>query len=173
MRPTQDEPRCYCGTKPLDPDDATYVLRGVAICNNRCFKKAEEEQLRRVAAAAGRVHSPWFIGIAAILAVFMLTQTFTTKARAHDPNTHLANDLANAKSKIGGLCCNGKDYHLISTWERTDQGYRIHFGGQWVDLPKEAEVDNMHNPDGEAKAWVVFDEGGTPYVRCFMRGIES
>jgi hypothetical protein len=116
-----------------------------------------------------------YLFAATALAALMLAFTFTggSRAWAHDPNTHQANDLANAKSKVGGICCDGKDYHLISTWERTDLGYRIHFGGQWVHLPREAEVNNMPNPDGEAKAWVAFDEGGVPYVRCFMRGMEG
>lgn len=113
----------------------------------------------------------WLIALACVFAFVSLVGL--KKALAHDPNTHLADALSNARSKSGGLCCNGKDYTRISSWERTDNGYRIHFGGDWVHFPKEAEVNNMHNPDGEAKAWVAFDESGAPFVRCFMRGAEG
>lgn len=142
-------------------------------CSQSCLTNGEDRALRYRAVLAGTVHSPWYIGIAAVLAVFMLTHTFTPKARAHDPHTHQANELANARSKQGGLCCDGKDYVLISTWERTEKGYRIHFGGQWMHLTHDAEVHNMPNPDGEAKAWIALDESGVPFVRCFMRGMES
>jgi hypothetical protein len=146
-------------------------------CREVCLTRGEERAQHYVDAirATGMISSPWYVGLAAILAVAMMAFTFTggTRAWAHDPLTHQVNDLANARSKHAGLCCNGEDYTLISSWERTATGYRIHFGGQWVPLPKEAEVNNMPNPDGEAKAWVVFDELGAPFVRCFMRGMEG
>lgn len=144
-------------------------------CSESCFLQGEERRLRYRVALAGTVHTHWTATLAAIISALMLAFIFTggTRAWAHDPNTHQADELANARSKIGGLCCDGKDYTRVSTWERTERGYRIHFGGRWVHFPKEAEVDNMHNPDGEAKAWVAFDEQGEPFVRCFMRGAEG
>lgn len=159
--------RCsYC--RVAIPAGKEYWHNAKPFCSRTC---REITALKTVRAAG--FQSPWYLGLAAILAVFMLSVSFSPKARAHDPNTHQANELSNARSKHGGLCCNGEDYTRISTWERTDKGYRIHFGGQWVNLPREAEVNNMHNPDGEAKAWVFFDENGEPFVRCFMRGAEG
>jgi hypothetical protein len=97
------------------------------------------------------------------------------KAHSHDPNTHQANELANARSKQGGLCCDGTDYTYVTpySWERTEKGYRVHLKGAWLEIPKDFEVNNMRNPDGEAKVWIVFDEMGAPFVRCFMPGMES
>lgn len=144
-------------------------------CSHTCLTSGEDRALRYRATLAGMVHSPWYVGLASILAVFMLAFTFTggSKAWAHNPHTHQVDELANARSPRGGLCCDGKDYFIPSSWEREDTGYRIHFGGKWILVPKDAEVTNMRNPDGEAKAWLIFDESGEPLVRCFMPGMES
>lgn len=96
-------------------------------------------------------------------------------ARAHDPLTHQANEFSKARSKAKSLCCDGDDYTYINprSWERTDKGFRVHIHGKWVEVPADAEVENMKNPDGEAKAWIWSDDKGDPHVRCFMVGAES
>lgn len=113
--------------------------------------------------------------IIAICAVLFAGLTVKTKtAHAHDPQTHLVNGLSEARSKANSLCCDGSDYTYVNprSWERTDKGFRVYVHDQWVTVPAEAEVGNMRNPDGEAKAWLYLDEG-VWHVRCFMVGIES
>lgn len=44
---SEAEPLCYCKKQKLNPEDATYVLRGNALCNYECLKKAEREILSR------------------------------------------------------------------------------------------------------------------------------
>jgi hypothetical protein len=142
-------------------------------CSQKCLTSGEDRAIRYRAALAGRVCSHYLVG-AAILIAFMLTFTFTGghRAWAHDPETHQANSLADAYSQAYGKCCTGDDYVLISTWERTDTGYRVMYQGQWLDVAQNVKVSNMVNPDGEAKAW-IFGEPETPYVRCFMPGASS
>lgn len=136
-----------------------------------CLKRGEERALRYRAALAGTVSSHWLIGLAMFLAFFMGAYS----AKAHDPNTHQATELSNARSKIGGQCCDGTDYAHVSpsAWERTDTGFRIKFGQAWIEVPQDAVVHNMKNPDGEAKVWIGLDENGVPFVRCFMSGMEG
>ena len=145
-------------------------------CSDLCLSRGEERALRYKAALAGTVCSPWYIGAAGVLIVFMLAFTFTggTRAWAHDPNTHLADGYATARSKKGTLCCDGSDYTYVSprSWERTQTGYRVHVQGKWVDVPADALVTNMKNPDGEAKVW-LYTDGDKPFARCFMPGAES
>lgn len=101
------------------------------------------------------------------LAIAMLTFALTPRARAHDPNTHQADDLSKATSEAFGLCCNGQDWSRVSIWETTTTGYRIMYKGEWLDGPRGVKVKNIPNPDGEAKAWIYYMEG-KPYIRCFM-----
>lgn len=152
-----------------------HVYKGIGSESEYCSEKCLVRGLERTARAAGTVASPWYVGVAAIIAVAMMTFALTPKARAHDPLTHQVNEYSVAKSKSGGLCCDGKDYTYVNpySWERTDKGYRVHIGGKWVDVPKDFEVNNMRNPDGEAKVWIMLDESGEPFVRCFMPGVES
>lgn len=152
--------------------DADRILKG-SYCTIPCMQAA---RLEKVAKAAGTVCSPWYIGIAAILAVFMLVFTFTGghRAWAHDPHTHHADAFSKAKSKKGNLCCDGNDYTYVSpsSWERTETGFRVYVQKQWVDIPADALVTNMTNPDGEAKVW-LYTDGGKLHARCFMAGTES
>lgn len=106
------------------------------------------------------------------LAALLLVALLPLGALAHDPHTHQVNTLGDAKSKAGGLCCDGKDYTIPNDWRRTDAGgYRVLIGKDWLDVPKDAEVLNMRNPDAEAKVWLYHAEG-EPIVRCFMPGME-
>jgi hypothetical protein len=166
--------RCdWCGNL-LSTCRCVYKVQGEEryYCSQSCFLQGEERRLRYRAALAGTVHAHWTATLVSI-AVLAFILSGGTSALAHDPRTHQVDELANARSKAGGLCCDGKDYTIPYSWERTERGYRIHFGGRWVDIPKDAEVNNMRNPDGEAKAWLAFDEQGEPYVRCFMPGMEG
>lgn len=87
----------------------------------------------------------------------------------HDPHTHQVNSLSDARSVQWGLCCNGKDYTVPNDWKQVEGGYKVLIGTVWLDVPKEAEVTNMRNPDMEAKVWLLQGEGET-YVRCFLPG---
>lgn len=169
--------RCACcGT--LVPVGANFRQNGKELCSKRC---QEYEALRAIERRAGDafaydvVRTPWYLVLAAFLAAFMVIYaTSPRKSWAHDPNTHLADGFSAAKSKKGDLCCDGKDYTYVSprSWERTDKGYRIRVHGRWVDVPADALVTNMVNPDGEAKVW-LYEEGGQFFARCFMPGAES
>lgn len=103
------------------------------------------------------------------LFVMICVVNFPRKAHAHDPGTHQEDSLANAKSDAYGLCCNGQDWSRISTWETTATGYRIMYKGEWLEGSRRVKVNNMQNPDGEAKAWIYFMDD-KPYIRCFMAG---
>lgn len=146
-------------------------------CGPDCCQKGEQRaahaQLVRTARAAGMVHSHWLATLAAALSVLMLAFIVTGghKAWAHNPDTHQADDLGNAYSEAYGKCCIGDDYHKlrIEEWEPTEKGWRIRWHGEWLEVPRNAKVKNMRNPDGDAKAW-VFGEPDTIYVRCFMPG---
>lgn len=106
-----------------------------------------------------------------LLAMWLLVVAFPVGALAHDPHTHQANALADAKSKSGGLCCDGKDYTIPDDWRRTETGYKVMIGTTWYEVPKDAEVNNMRNPDAEAKVWIYNAEGET-WIRCFLPGME-
>lgn len=114
----------------------------------------------------------WYLAGATVLAVVLLDVALTHKAKAHDPDTHQADDLSKSKSDAYGLCCNGTDYVRISTWESTAAGYRVFYKGEWIEGSRSVKVNNMENPDGEAKAWIYYTEG-KPYIRCFMAGARS
>lgn len=103
------------------------------------------------------------------VAMLLIVIAFPMGALAHDHGQ--ANSLAAARSKMGGLCCDGKDYIVPADWRRSDKGYRVLIGTAWFDVPKDAEVNNMNNPDMEAKVWLYHAEGET-VIRCFMPGME-
>ena len=125
---------------------------------------------------AATMQSPWYLVAALLLMALSITYTVMggRKAFAHDPHTHLADAFSTAKSKSGTLCCDGNDYTYVSpsSWERTDTGFRVYVQKQWVDIPIDALVTNMTNPDGEAKVWLYTDSGQV-FARCFMPGVES
>lgn len=108
------------------------------------------------------------------LLCFLMVAFTLKRAWPHDPHTHLADGYSMAKSKKGDLCCDGKDYSYLNphSWERTETGFRVRVEGKWVDIPADAEVGNMRNPDGEAKVW-LYKDGETVRARCFMVGTES
>ncbi len=137
-----------------------------------CLVRGEDREVRRKAALAGRVSSHYLIG-AIVLIALALGFIFGGghRALAHSPETHQADDLADAYADAYGKCCVGDEYSRlrIEEWEPTENGWRIHWHGQWLDVPRNAKVRNVANPDGEAKAW-VFGTGDTTYVRCFMAG---
>lgn len=108
---------------------------------------------------------------AACLAVFLIMYATSHKAHAHNPDTHQADDLSKATSDAFGSCCVGDDYSklVVGEWETTETGYRVFYKGRWLEASRRVKVNNMENPDGEAKAW-IFGEGDTAYIRCFMVG---
>lgn len=142
-------------------------------CSSEHLSQGEERALRYRAALAGTVSSHYLIG-AALLIAFMLAFTFSggSRAWAHDPLTHQADSLADARSEAFGQCCDGTDYHRVETWETTATGYRVMYKGQWLEGSRRVKVNNMDNPDGEAKVW-IYGEPDTPYIRCFMQGARS
>ncbi len=107
-----------------------------------------------------------------VLAIFMFIAVYGTKARAHSPDTHQTDSLADAKSEAYGLCCNGEDWVRISQWETTASGYRIFYKGEWLEGSRSVKVRNIPNPDADAKAWIYYMEG-KPYIRCFMPSAQS
>lgn len=96
---------------------------------------------------------------------------FCSTGHAHNPDTHQMDELGDAYSEAYGKCCVGDDYHKlrVEQWESTDTGWRVNWHGQWLDVPRNARVKNVQNPDGDAKVW-VFGEPHNTYVRCFMPG---
>lgn len=115
----------------------------------------------------------WLL-IALCAAAFCGIVVNTKKASAHDPRTHLADALSEAKSDAYGRCCSGDDYMYVRVqdWETTETGYRVRIGGKWLNAGRNVKVNNMTNPDGEAKVW-VFGDGETTYIRCFLPGTLS
>lgn len=109
---------------------------------------------------------------ATALAVYLLMFACGHKAHAHNPDTHQPDALSDARSDAYGMCCSGDDYVRISTWETMATGYRIMYKGEWLEGSRGVKVNNMENPDGEAKAW-IYNMGGKPYIRCFMAGARS
>lgn len=57
-------------------------------CSHSCLTSGEDRAIRYRATLAGMVHSPWYVGLASILAVFMLVFATTPKARAEDHKHH-------------------------------------------------------------------------------------
>lgn len=112
-----------------------------------------------------------WLGIFLCTAGMSLTVT-ATRVHGHDPLTHQVNSLGDARSIGWGLCCNGKDYIVPKDWKQVEGGYKVLIGTVWLDVPKDAEVTNMQNPDMEAKVWLLQGEGES-YVRCFMRGAQT
>jgi len=106
--------------------------------------------------------------------IVFLALAWTPTVQAHDPLTHQANSFSSAKNKSNKPCCDGSDYTYVNpgSWERTDKGFRIRVEGKEVEIPADAEVSNMKNPDGEAKVWLYLD-GNVLRARCFMPGAES
>jgi hypothetical protein len=105
-----------------------------------------------------------------LLAVLLL---LPVGVQAHEPQTHQANELADARNKVGGMCCDGQDYEIPLDWKRTDFGFRIKLVGHgWLDADAQVEVANKKK-DGEARAWLYSDEMGGWHVRCFMPGVEA
>lgn len=94
-----------------------------------------------------------------------------TRVHGHDPLTHQVNSLSAARSPQGGLCCTGNDYVVPQDWKQSGVGYKVLIGAVWLDVPKEAEVTNMRNPDMEAKVWLMYMEG-EQIVRCFLPGAQ-
>lgn len=101
--------------------------------------------------------------------VFCGVALTTKRAHSHDPLTH-ANDLSEARSEAFGSCCDGTDFLRVTLWERTETGFRIFVHGKWMEAGHTVKVNNMQNPDGEAKVWVNGPKDA-PYVRCFMPGV--
>jgi hypothetical protein len=115
----------------------------------------------------------WLL-ISLCAAVFCGVAFNTKKAHSHDPLTHQANELAEAKSEAYGKCCDGSDfaYVRVQDWETTDTGYRVRIGNRWLEAPRSVKVRNVPNIDGEAKVW-VYGSGDTMYIRCFLEGALS
>lgn len=111
---------------------------------------------------------------ATLLAIAMLSFATSHKSHAHDPGTHQVDELSKATSEAFGSCCIGDDYSKlrVDEWETTETGYRVFYKGRWLESSRRTKVNNMENPDGEAKAW-IFGEGDTAYIRCFMAGARS
>ncbi len=118
--------------------------------------------------------SNWYLVGAIVLTIVLLNIILVPRARAHNPDTHQADDLSKAQSEAFGSCCVGDDYKklVVGEWETTATGYRVFYKGRWLEGTRRVKVNNMENPDGEAKAW-IFGEGDTAYIRCFMAGARS
>lgn len=142
------------------------LLEGRGACGN-LQKEASSRELER-----SMRRLDWLLVIACCGAFAATVALHPKRAHAHDPDTHQADDLAKATSAAYGLCCNGKDWIRIETWESMPSGYRILYKGEWLDAPRTVRVNNMENPDGEAKAWIYY-MGQKPYIRCFMAGARS
>jgi hypothetical protein len=65
------------------------------------------------------------IGVMALLAIGL----FPAASLAHHPQRHEANTLADARNKVGGMCCNGQDYEIPLDWKRTDFGFKVKLSG--------------------------------------------
>lgn len=139
-------------------------------CSALCHRDGEDRAIRYRGVLAGTISSHYLIS-ACILALCMLAFIFTggSRALAHNPETHQADPLSEARSEAFGTCCSGDDFLRVTLWERTDLGFRIYVAGRWMEAGHRVKVSNMENPDGEAKVWVNGPKDA-PYVRCFMPG---
>lgn len=83
-------------------------------CSQACLSQGEDRAIRYKATLAGRVCSPWYVGAAAILAVFMLGFTFTGASRAQPdwrPKVYCALALPPSQlaklPRLEAVYCNG------------------------------------------------------------------
>ena len=84
-----------------------------------------------------------------------------------------------------GLCCSFADGQSVADidWDTKEvcgmskasllpdceQHYRVRLNGEWIVVPKEAEVSEP-NKFGPAVVWPYLDSEGVTQIRCFLPG---
>lgn len=144
-----------------------------------CLMRGEDRELRRKATLAGTVCSPWYIGAAAILAVFMLTFTFTggSRAWAQSHEGHAANhDTYKGWLQSNGFssCCNGDDPERgvkgdcrpARAYPDDNGQWHVLINGKYRPVPQSA-IRDYPTPDGNSH--VCEDESHG--IMCFVRGL--
>lgn len=79
------------------------------------------------------------------------------------------------KSKAGTSCCTNYDGHPPEAVWKTENGYKVEIGGQWVDVPPSAVIEGP-NLYGGAVVWYwteYIDDKPIYHVRCFLAGTLS
>jgi hypothetical protein len=97
---------------------------------------------------------------------------FVAPALAHDPSRPELTEWFNKLSSGKGSCCSLSDGETVADpdWESKDGHYRVHLGGQWIDVPDDALV-TVPNRAGRTMVWPMpMIEGDTIKIRCFMPG---
>ncbi|MEK7994734.1 MAG: hypothetical protein AAB403_13100 [Planctomycetota bacterium] len=175
----------YCGFCSANLAHCRNVWRDRELradyCSRTCLEGA------RLTRAAGMIHSPWYVGLATILAVFMLAFTFTggTRAWAQDVDGtvhqqhsgHAANhNIYKGWTQSNGWssCCNGDDpENGVKGDCRPAKAYPDEHGqwhvlirGKYRPVPSGA-IRDFPTPDGNSH--VCEDE--TYGIMCFVRGL--
>lgn len=83
-----------------------------------------------------------------------------------DTPDHIRAWFKSVKSKFGIPCCDIADGHRTDYDIRGDD-YWVPIDGTWMPVPKDAVVDNVGNPVGQAVVWYS-DVGGKVFIRCFV-----
>lgn len=154
-------------------------------CGKECHQKGEERALQYRAALAGTVCSPWYVGLAAILAVFMLAFTFTGGARAQDvdgtvhqihPGHAQHHNIYKDWTQSNGYssCCNGDDpengvkgdCRPARAYPDENGQWHVLINGKYVPVPLRA-IRDYSTPDGNSH--VCQDEVNG--IMCFIRGL--
>jgi hypothetical protein len=95
---------------------------------------------------------------------------------AHDDGRYATSPLKpwfdTLKSRKG-LCCSNADGRAVSDpdWDSKDGHYRVRLGGEWIDVPDEAVI-NEPNRAGRTMVWPIEGAMGTS-IQCFLPGTMS
>lgn len=117
------------------------------------------------------------LALAAIAAVLAVTAAAPGSAHWSGPTPAGAPDRAwwDSLHASGGNvpCCDIADGLKIEDvdWDAggPNNGYRVRFNGQWIDVPPDAVV-TAPNRFGAAVVWPYQDAAGQTRIRCFMPG---
>lgn len=141
-------------------DSENCLIRG----EERAVQRRDEE-LKHIAAHAGRVNMHWTATLAAILSVLMVAFIATggTRAWAHE---HEGVNYGDWKSSNGVSCCNDSDCQPTRASMDENGNWVALFQGRKVIVPKE-KVLSIPSPDGRSHI-CMSPEAVYPY--CFVPG---
>ena len=165
-------PKLYCDGCGFSMAKVRNVWRdcGKDYCSRSCL------EITRLKAGAGLVSSPWYIGLATILAVFMLTQTFIPKARAQTHEGHAEHhDIYKSWTQSNGWssCCNGDDPKTgkkgdcrpAKAYPDENGQWHVLINGKYRPVPLSA-IRDYSTPDGNSHVCETPEYG----VMCFVKG---
>lgn len=158
-------------------------------CLIRGEQRAADLEITRVAQLAGQVHSRWYVGVAGILALFILVFATTPKARAQGHDEGHAKYHDNAYStwmkpdKPGESCCNMKvmsedgKYRVKGDCYPTEailkpdpethdlNWWALRDDGKWIPIPDIKVLRRTPNPDESGRSSHLCESYGT--IHCF------